>query len=102
MTIGSLILPLFIIGLFAYVWFRVGQGWRTRIFNIVGSLGTIIATGAQLVLPALDGVSFSGVLPAVQAGIAAILIQVGNAILREVTTTPPAPIAPPASAYPDS
>jgi hypothetical protein len=85
----AVLLPLFVIALFAFIWFRVDQGWRTRVFNWVGGAATAAFTLLQIVLPALDGVTFNNVLPATAAALAALLIQIGNSILREVTTTPP-------------
>lgn len=100
MTIGSLILPVFIIGLFAFVWFRVGAGWRTRVFNIIGTVGGLALTLLQTLLPALDGVSFAGIFDDAGARIAALLILIGNAILREVTSGPPGVLAPKAAPDP--
>lgn len=89
MTIGSILLVVFIAGLFVYVFWFAPVGWRTRIFNWVGFGVTGIWTAIPLVLHALDGVSFIGILDDTAAKIATLLILIGNAILREVTTTPP-------------
>jgi hypothetical protein len=89
MTVGFIILLIFLVGLFAYVWFFAEKGWRTRLFNWLGAVGTVLWSGADIVFPALQGVNFDSVLTTFQAAVVGLIIQLGNAILREVTNTPP-------------
>jgi hypothetical protein len=85
MTLGNILLPLFLLLLLLFVWHFAPKGWKTRLFNWGGLAGTGLWSLLTLLLPALQGVSFDGVLPGTIAAIAAIFIQVGNVMLREVT-----------------
>lgn len=97
MTIGMLLFLILIVALFVYVWFFAPVGWRTRLFNWISILGGAVLWVLQAALPALQTATFD-FLPQVWAGLATLLILVGNAMLREVTTTPPGSASPAAVA----
>lgn len=85
----GLYLILFVVVVFGISVVAAPKGWRTRVFNWVSIAGTGLWTAVGVVIPAFSGVDFSGFLTAKEAAFASALIAVGNAILREVTDTPP-------------
>jgi hypothetical protein len=89
MSTAFIVLMVVIVLTFGWAWFFGPVGWRTRIFNWLSIGSTVIWTGVTYLFPALDGVDLSGFLAQKEAAFATFLIAVGNAILREVTTTPP-------------
>jgi uncharacterized protein YggT (Ycf19 family) len=88
MSLFGILLLVFIALVFVAALLFAPKGWRTRLFNWISGGATALLGVIQIAIPALSGVDFSGFLSTKEAALAVALIAIGNAILREVTTSP--------------